>query len=209
MLPNYDLVFDGNANGECLWAQEATVGLGVVEPSLAQPTTLAFDAQVEIAQAALYPSESKNHTPVADGGIFEFKAAIFDIGDDTALDISIGIVNASHGTDPDAITESVFLHWDGADLTAFAESDDGTTEVAATTTTVDVVDDTDFELWIDTRDPSDIQIYLDGVLMLTASTFKLDAATGPMFPIVLLTKTSNNTTADVRVKRITARTSDN
>ena len=211
VLPNYDLVFDGNANGECLWAQEATDGEGVTEATLAIPTKLSFDVVAEVAQAALFPSQAKNHTPIADGGIFEFEVAIYDIGDNALLDINFGVANESHGTDADSITESVFFHADGADspIAILAESDDGTTEVNATDTTVVAVDDTFQEFWIDARDPSDIQLYIDGVNVLPASVFKLDAATGPIFPIVHLEKESNDVAADVRVKRITVRTSDN
>ena len=200
--------FDGNATGECLWAQEATEGLGVVEATLAQPTTMAFDAVAEVAQAALYPADAKNHLPVADGIICEMILAVYDIGDHAALDINFGLASATHATDFDTVAEAVVFHLDGTALSILAESDDGTTEVAATDTTVDAVDDTDFEVWIDARDPADVQLYIDGVNVLPATVFVLTAATGPLFPIVHLEKTSDDTTADVRVKRIACRTSD-
>lgn len=200
--------FDGNANGECLWAQEATDGLGVVEPTLAVPTTLAFDAVAEVGQAALYPADAVNHMPVADGIMCEMILAVYDIGDNGALDITFGIANGTHATDFDSVTEACVFHLDGTALSILAESDDGTTEVAATDTTVDAVDDTFLEVWIDARDTADIQLYIDGVNVLPATVFKLDAATGPLFPIVHLEKTNDDTAADVRVKRIACRTSD-
>ncbi len=206
--PNYAIEFDGNADGDCLMAQESTGGLGVVEATLAQPTTLAFNSTSEVAQAALYPSEAKNHTPIADLGIYEFDLAIYDIGA-AALDINIGIANGSHGTDFESVTEFAGFHLDGNVLTILAQSRDGTTTVSVVTTTVDAVDDAFFELWIDARDPTDVQLYIDGVNVLAASVFKLNAATGPMYPIVHLEKTIDAATADVRVKRITARPFDN
>ena len=74
--------------------------------------------------------------------------------------------------------------------------------------TVDAVDDTYFEVWIDCRNIDDIQLYIDGVNVLPASVFKLDAATGPMLPICHVEKTSNDTTADVRVEFMRMRSAD-
>ena len=102
----------------------------------------------------------------------------------------------------------MLFHFDGADLTAFVESDDGTTEVAADSTTTDLVDDTWTFLQIDCRDLSDIKAYINGVeqTALADVTLVLSAATGPVLPIVHIEKSSsNNTTADVRVKAMTVR----
>ncbi len=189
------------------WVNEATDGLGVTK--LAEGSSvlkLAFDAVAEVAQAALY---SVDTIPLADLGIIEGKVAIYDIGDHAALDISFGIANGSHGTDFDAVTESVVFHLDGTALSVLAESDDTSgDEVAATDTTVDAVDDTYLEFWIDCRDINDIQLYLDGVNVLPATAFTLAAADGPFVPIVHLEKTSNDTTADVRVEFLRARSTD-
>lgn len=192
--------------GKGSWTQEATLGLGVDKVSVAgEITRLSFDAVIEAAQAALLSDES---VPVADGAILEARMAIFDIGDNAALDINVGLANASHATDADAITESVFVHLDGASLNILAESDDGTVEVAATDTTVDAVDNTFFEVWIDARDPADIQIYIDGVLVLGATVFRLDAATGPMKALAHIEKTSDDTLADVRLEFLRVRSGD-
>ncbi len=200
--------FDGNPNPDCLWTSEATDGVGVTASTLATDTMLSFDAVAEVAQAALFPTDAKNHAPVADGPILELEVAVYDIGDDGALDISFGLANGSHATDADSITEAVLFHLDGTALAILAESDDGTTEVAATDTTVVAVDDTFAEFWIDARDLTDIQLYIDGVNVLPASVFKLNAATGPVFPLVHIEKTNNDSLADVRVKGIRLRLSD-
>ena len=186
------------------WTENATLGLGVTDIG-AQARKLSFDAVAEVAMAALLSDASV----AADGNwILEVDVAIFDIGDAAALDMNVGMANATHASDADSITESVFLHFDGSALDIKAESDDGTTEVAATDTTVDAVDDTYFTLVIDARDPADIQIYLDGVLVLSGSTFKLDAATGPMKFLAHIEKTSDDTTADLRVKNVRVWKSD-
>jgi predicted RecA/RadA family phage recombinase len=188
------------------WTVAATNGLSVTRVAQGGSTLkLAFDAVSEAAMAALY---SVDTIPVADLGIFEAKVAVYDIGDNAALDINIGIANGTHATDFDSVTEAVVFHLDGTALDIALESDDGTTEVNATDTTVDAVDDTFFEVWIDCRNIDDIQCYVDAVLVLGASTFKLDAATGPMLAIAHIEKTSDDTPADVRVEFMTIRSTD-
>lgn len=133
---------------------------------------------------------------------------VIDDGDAAAIDFNIGVANATHASDADSITESCFLHLDGNDLNLFAESDDGTTEVAATDTTVNIVLATPVHFVIDGRNPADIQIYVNGVLMLTGTTFKLDAATGPLKLLAHLEKTADDTTADYRINYLRVRTMD-
>lgn len=192
--------------GKGRWANGATNGLGVTATALGgTELTLAFDAVAEAAMAALYSSET---VPVADGPILEARLAVYDIGDDAALDITAGLANGTHATDFDAVTEAAVIHLDGASLDIYAESDDGTNEEAATDTTVNAVDDTYFELWIDCRDPSSVKFYLDGVRVLSETTFNISAATGPLLPIVHIEKTSNDTTADVRVSHLAVRSTD-
>jgi predicted RecA/RadA family phage recombinase len=194
-----------NYEGLDTWVTEDTNGLGVVQDTVDNIFTLAFDAVAEAAQAALISGHS---IPVADGPIFEAEIAIFDEGDAANLDINFGLANASDADDADDITEAVFFHLDGSALSILAESDDGTTEVAATDTTKDAVDDTYAEYWIDARDLADVKLYIDGVRVLSGSTFKLDAATGPMKALVHLEKTSNDTLADVRVRALRVRSTD-
>lgn len=146
--------------------------------------------------------------PVGVPFIAEGRVAAFDIGDDAALDFNIGVANGTHASDADSITESVFFHLDGSALDVKAESDDGTTEVAATDTTVDAVDDTFFDFRIDARDLSDIKLYINGARVLSAKTFKLDKATGPFKLLVHLEKTKNDTPGDFRVAHLAIRTLD-
>ena len=197
--PNYSIDLRG---GRDTWTTEATNGLGVAS-LVGGGVSATFDAVAEAAQAAIYSVQS---FPASKGWIAEFHAAIFDIGDDAALDISIGVANGSHATDFDSVTESVVIHLDGAALDILAESDDGTTEVAATDTTVNAVDDTYFFVQIDGRDSTDVKFYINGARVLSGSTFKTAAATGPLKAILHIEKTSNDTTADVRVKDFTVRT---
>ncbi len=192
--------------GKTTFTSSSTDGLGVLQNTVGSHIyTMAFDAVAEVAMAALLSDDS---IPVADLGIAEFRLAVYDKGDDAALDINWGLANATHATDADSITESVFFHVDGNATTLNAESDDGTTEVAATDTTKEAADDTYVECWIDCRDIDDIQLYVDGVNVLPASAFKLDKATGPMKLLVHMEKTSNDTPADVRVDFARMRSTD-
>ena len=113
-------------------------------------------------------------------------------GDAAAVDFNIGVANATHASDADTITESCFIHVDGASVNILAESDDGTTEVAATDTTVDFTAGTPFHFLIDGRNTADIQIYVNGVHVLPNSVFKLDAATGPMKLLAHLEKSADD-----------------
>jgi hypothetical protein len=130
-------------------------------------------------------------------------------GSGAAVDFSAGIANGTHATDADLITEHVFFHIDGADTSIFAQSKDGTTTVAATDTTLDITAGSAVanrvELWIDTRDPANVKLYVNGARVLSGSTFKIDAATGPFGILVHIEKTTGTTTGQFHVDRATAR----
>jgi predicted RecA/RadA family phage recombinase len=167
--------------------------------------TLALSATDEIQKVDVLSAAA---IPVGVPFIAEGRVAVFDIGDNTALDFNIGLANATHASDADEITESVFFHLDGSALDIKAESDDGTTEVAATDTTVDAVDDTFFDFRIDARDLSDIKLYINGVRVLATKTFKLDKATGPIKLLVHMEKSANATSGEIRVAHLAIRTLD-
>lgn len=113
--------------------------------------------------------------------------------DAAAADANFGLANATHASDADSIIESLFIHLDGGSTNIAAESDDGTTEVAATDTTADYTVGTPFLAQWDLRDNSDIQLYVNGVNMLPSSVFKLNAATGPLKLMAHIEKTSDDT----------------
>ncbi len=204
-----DFLWDEPAKATAMtrWTKLETDGLGIIDSDEANGVIkFAFDAVAEVGVACLYLDNSP--FDIDTNPICEFVAAVFDIGDDAALDISFGLANAHHATDADSITESVLFHLDGADLTLNAESDDGTTEVAATDTGLTLVDDQYGRFKIDCSDLSDVKLYAavdkdePYVRVLSGTTFKLNNASGPLTPIVMVEKTSNDTTADVRVDRI-------
>jgi len=193
--PNPVIALDKGA-----WEKDETLGLGVAQTGPVQ--VLAFDAVAEVALAALY---SADVIDIDAGPILEAEFAIFDIGNDAALDINVGLVDDTHATDFDAISEYIALHLDGSALDILAQSTDGTTTVAATDTTVDAVDDTYLLLQIDLRDKTVPKIYINGVRVLAATDFSMAEYAGNLRAIAHVEKTNNDTTAEVRVKSMHVR----
>jgi hypothetical protein len=142
---------------------------------------------------------SVDRVAVSANPIAEFVVRLGANGSTSAVDLNFGLANGTSTTDADAITESVFFHIDGGALDILAESDDGTTEVNATDTTVNITAGSAVanrvEFWIDARNPSDIQLYIDGVNVLPSTVFTLGAATGPIGLLAHLEKTTGTATA--------------
>jgi len=137
--------------------------------------------------------------------IVELIFNVISDGAGTVVDVSMGIANATHASDADSITESCFIHLDANNTNINAESDDGTTEVAATDTTTDYTEGTPAEVWFDLRNEADIQIYVNAVLVLGATVFKLDAATGPLKLLVHVEKSASTDTYELDINKLTAR----
>lgn len=159
------------------------------------------------AEAQKVDLMSERSFAIASNWIVDGEVNIITNSDNAAGDFNIGVANGTHATDFDAITEFVALHTDGNALDISAQSDDGTTDVAIADTTVDFVAGTPFSFVIDGRNPSDVQIYIDGVLVLTATTFTLAAATGPLKLIAHLEKTSDDSPGTYVINRLRVRTS--
>jgi hypothetical protein len=181
------------------WTDEATNGLGVT--NLSAGFQLAFDAVTEVAQAAKY---SLHTVPSTRPGVFACDVAVFDKGDNAALDMDIGIATGSHATDFSSVTSFVAIHFDGNDLSIKAHSDDDVTPVAPVDSTLDAVDDTIFHLEIDYRSRADVRIYIDGVRICSDTTFALKSS-GEVRPVAMIEKTSDDTTADIRIFNPTLR----
>lgn len=126
-------------------------------------------------------------------------------GDAAAVDFNIGVANGTHASDADSITESCFIHIDGAAVDISAESDDGTTEVAATDTTINFTAGTPFHFLIDGRNTEDIQIYINGALVLGSTVFKLNAATGPLKLLAHLEKSADDSPGTFNIDQLRVR----
>lgn len=141
--------------------------------------------------------------------IIEGAFRIISDGANATQDFNIGVANATHASDADSITESIFIHIDGNSTNIAAESDDGTTEVAATDTTIDYTEGSTLscraEFWMDMRDPADVQIYVNGAAVLTSTVFGVGAAVGPWFLLAHLEKSTGTDTYKVAVDWLRAR----
>lgn len=124
-------------------------------------------------------------------------------GAGTVVDVNLGAASATHATDADSIAEHIFIHLDANATPINVQSKDGTTTVAAVDTTLDYTESTTLanrvEFWIDGRDPADIQVYVNGALVLGASTFRLDNAVGPLFLLAHVEKTSAADTYELAI----------
>jgi hypothetical protein len=128
-----------------------------------------------------------------------------DDGSGTVVDVSVGVADDTHATNADTIANSIFIHLDANDLNIYAESDDGTTEVAATDTTIDYTAGTPFEVWIDMRDPADVQIYINAALVLGATTFNVDATTPTWKLLIHVEKSPSTDTYEIDVNELKVR----
>jgi predicted RecA/RadA family phage recombinase len=152
---------------------------------------------------------SKRSFALSSNWILEAVVEVVTNADADVADLSIGVANATHASDADSITESAFFHFDmGADLNIDAESDDGTTEVAATDTTIDFAVGTPVHLVLDGRDPSNVKYYINGVEVLseTANLGNISAATGPLKALFHLEKSSNDSPGVVQLDMLRVRT---
>ena len=168
----------------------------------AEGVSLALDTTLEIQKLdALSTLGIPKETPC----LVEALICVNLNGDNAAYDLNIGLASVTDPDDADDIAESLFIHMDGASLNILAESDDGTTQVAATDTDVDAVVGVPFLAQWDLTDDEDIQLYINGVNVLTGSTFKLDGATGPLKLLAHMEKSSNDSPGNVTVMRLGVR----
>lgn len=148
----------------------------------------------------------------AANAIVEFAFRVISDGAGTVVDVSLGVANAAHATDMDSATESVLCHLDANNTNINFESDDGTVEVAATDSTTDYTEGATTavreEIWMDFRDPADVQIYRNGALMLASTVFDVDAAAGPWKLIAHVEKTSSTDAYEIAVDWMRARYSE-
>jgi hypothetical protein len=142
---------------------------------------------------------SVDRVAVGANGIARIVTRIAVNGSSSAVDISFGIANGTSTSDADAISEHVLFHIDGGSTAINAQSKDGTTTVTATDTTTTFTAGSAGanrkEFWIDARTPSSVALYVDGVRVLSGTTFVLTAATGPLGLLAHVEKTSSTATA--------------
>lgn len=110
-------------------------------------------------------------------------------------DFTIGCASGTHATDFQSVASFIAIHLDGNDVNINAESDDTSTNITPTDTTIDYTEGSSVservEFWIDGSNPEDVQIYINGSNVLPATTFTLAGSSDTLYLIAHLEKTSS------------------
>lgn len=189
-------IFDSNRDHVTSVVTKTVVGSTTVEIPNVKNQAGAIRMELgTTAEAQCVDAMSKRGFAVGSNAIAEFLINIVTNSDNAAGDLNFGLASGTSTTDFDAIAECLAIHIDGNSANINAQSDDGSTAVAAADTTLDLTAGTPFEVWMDTRDPANCKIYVDGVRVMdgttgTAKTFIL--ATGPFYWIAHMEKTSDD-----------------
>lgn len=198
-----DLLRDGY-----LTVPVGTQVLGGFLPPQRQGGALAFILNAT-SEAQKLDALSRDRFAKNANAIAEFIFLVPSDGAGTVVDVSIGIANGTNATDASAIAERLFAHLDANVVDILFESADGITTVALVDSTKNYAEGSAVaqrvELWFDLRTNADIQCYVDGVLILPATVFRLDNATGPLGLLVHVEKTASTDTYELTVERACVR----
>lgn len=166
--------------------------------------SMAFDTA---AEAEKFDALSIDSIPTSTPGVLQAMIVCNLNGDNAAFDYNVGLADATHATNADTITSSLFLHTDGNSLNLNVESDNATAEIAAEDTTLDFVVGTPFLVTWDLRSWSDIKCYINGLRVVdgttgTARTLTLAGVSGPLKLLVHMEKTADDSPGNFTVQDI-------
>lgn len=179
---------------------QALGGLGIYRRGGATKLVLSATNEAQKSDAL-----SREGFATAARAIIEFAVTVNSVAGGAATDVSVGVANATHATDADAIADRLFVHLDGDSANVYFESADGTTTVAATDSTIDFAAGTRFEVWMDMRAPGDVQIYVNGVNVLLSTVFNVSASANTWKLLAHVEKTATTDAIDVDVDWLRAR----
>ncbi len=160
---------------------------------------LAFDATAEVALASV---RTRNDClPVDKGLTLDVDISVIDNGDSTAVDLDVGFgtaltTNSEADIDHADMVQLAVFHYDGNDENIDCQSDDNTTDVAATDSTIDNVSGTYNHLKIVVRPTGAVEFWIDGARVLSTTTFAM-LSTALVSAFINLEKTSDDTTYEV------------
>lgn len=139
---------------------------------------------------------------VGSNWVAEILLEVFTAPDAAAVDIDVGVASGTHATDFESVTELAAFHLDGDDVNIDAHSDDNTTDVAPTDTTIDWTAGTPVRLKLDGRDMTNVKYYVEGaeVLSATANLGNLTLAAGPLRAIFHMEKTADDSPGVVKAR---------
>lgn len=154
---------------------------------------------------------SKDGFGIAANMIVEGAFNVISDGAGTVVDVSIGVANASHATDASAATRRMYVHLDANSVNINAESSDGTTTVAIADTTIDYTEGVGnanrVEFWMDFRTPGDVQLYINGSLVLASTVFAMTLAT-TLYLLCHIEKTASADTYEIDLDWLYVRTAE-
>lgn len=181
----------------------------VTQAGTTNPTLTRFGGCHKIILTAVNEAQkvdmlSKDGFATGANAIIEAAIEVVSDGAGTVVDVSIGVANATHATNADSITDSIFCHLDANNTNINFESDDGTVEVNATDSTIDYTEGTRFLVWFDMRNPADVQIYVNAVLVLDATVFNVNASTATWKLLVHVEKTASTDTYEIDIDALRA-----
>lgn len=208
--PHY--AFDYHRDGvDCAVVKTVVGSTTIVIPDIVQRggSLVAFFGLT--AEAQKLDALGKRSFTLGSNWVFEASVEVVANADADVADLTVGVANDTHASDADEITEFAGFHFDlGADLNIDAESDDGTTEVNATDTTLDFAVGTPVHLVLDGRDPSNVKYYVNGVEVLaaTANLGNIAVATGPLKALFHLEKSANDSPGTVHLDMMRVRTAE-
>lgn len=187
-------------------AAKSILGLGV-SPLAAEGggADLSFDAVAEVALASI---RGVNATyPVAKGITFEAELVVADKGDNAALDIDWGLgsaltTNSEASIDHADMVHLAAFHMDGNSDNILAQSDNDVTDVAPVDTTIDNDSTTDVakRFKIVVRPTGLVEFWINEARVLASTAFAVGAA-ALLAPFINMEKTSDDTTAQILVKK--------
>jgi predicted RecA/RadA family phage recombinase len=203
--PPYDIDMNRDAMLTTVVGTQAIGGL-------ADPRVLGGSRAIKItatSEAQKVDILSVDGFAVGANAIVEFALRFPNGGSASASDFNVGVASGTHASDADSISQYIFLHVDGGSANINFQSKDGTTTVASTDSTLDFTAGTALanrnEVWMDMRDPTDVQIYVDGVLVLGSTVFAASAFAGPWFLLAHAEKSTGTETGDMTVDWLKAR----
>jgi len=126
---------------------------------------------------------------------------------DAANDVDFGLATGGHASDFETVADFAAFHMDGDDLNIDTHSDDGTTDRAPADSTIDHVEATFAEYWIDARDDTNVKFYVDGVLVDTSATKRIltAALARAVAAVVMIEKTTGTSVGGCQIQKLRVR----
>lgn len=206
VLPSY-IIDSARDNGDSAIIKTVVGSTTVEVPQIYNRGGMLFMQFGTTAEAQKVDWISDRGFAIGSNWVAEILLELVTAADSAAVDVNIGVASGSHDTDFDAVAEFAVFHLDGDDLVIDAQSDDGTTDVAITTTTISIVAGTSIRMTLDGRDQDNVKFYINGaeVNEATSNMGKLTAGSGPLYAIIHAEKTSDDSPLGIRA-RIRVRT---